>query len=190
MKKIVLTFGLISGAIMSLMMLIILPFHEAIGFGTGALILGYATMVAASLLIYFGVRTYRDNVAGGTVSFGRALGVGLLIGSIASVCYVATWEVIYFRFHSDYLVKYQAYALEQARAEGASDAELAKQKAELDKWAQLYRNPAINAAVTFLEPLPVVVIFALVSAGILSRRRKESLVVENSTSRQVTERRL
>jgi hypothetical protein len=75
MKKIVLTFGLISGAILSVMMLITLPFHDALGFDR-SLILGYTSMVLAFLLVFFGVRSYRDNIAGGSVSFGRALAVG------------------------------------------------------------------------------------------------------------------
>ncbi len=44
MKKIVLTFGLISGAIISGMFLLTLPFHDAIGFDR-SLIVGYTTMV-------------------------------------------------------------------------------------------------------------------------------------------------
>jgi hypothetical protein len=171
MKRIVLTFGLIAGAIMSVLMAVTMPFHDKIGFDRG-LILGYTTMVIASLLIYFGVRAYRDNVAGGSVHFGRALWVGLLIGVVASLCYVATWEVIYFNFKPDFAEKYQAYILEKARAEGASEAEMATKKAELDKFNEMYKNPAINAAYTFLEPLPVVLIFALLSAGVLSRGRK------------------
>ena len=50
MKKIVWTFGLISGGILSAMMLITMPLQLKIGFDHGALI-GYSTMVAASLLI-------------------------------------------------------------------------------------------------------------------------------------------
>ena len=72
MKKTVLTFGLISGAILSAMMLATLPFLDGIGFDRGEII-GYTSMVLAFLLIFFGVRSYRDNVAGGTVGFGRAL---------------------------------------------------------------------------------------------------------------------
>lgn len=173
MKRTVLTFGLISGAIMSAMMLATLPFQDVIGFDRGAII-GYTTMVAASLLIYFGVRAYRDNVAGGTVRFGRALAVGALIAAVASVCYVATWEVIYFKFAPDFGTKYQAHVLEKARANGASEEALAKRKAELDRFTELYKNPAINAAITFLEPMPVALIVALVSAGVLSRRRKDA----------------
>ena len=62
-------------------------------------------MVLAFLLIYFGIRSYRDNVAGGTVRFGRAFAVGALIATVASVCYVATWEVIYFNFAPDFAAK-------------------------------------------------------------------------------------
>jgi hypothetical protein len=39
------------------------------------------------------------------------------------------------------------------------------------EFAELYKNPAINAAITFIEPLPVGLIIALVTAGVLSQRR-------------------
>ena len=173
MKKTVLTFGLISGAIVSGMMLLTFPFHDELGFDRG-LIVGYTSMVLAFLLIYFGVRSYRDNVAGGTVTFGRALVVGALIGALASACYVATWEIMYFKFNvgHDIIPQYQAQALEEARANGDSEEAIARQKAEMDQFAARYENPAYNAMVTFSEPLPVALIMALVSAGVLSRRRK------------------
>jgi len=175
MKKIVLTFGLISGAILSGMMLITLPFHDAIGFDR-SLILGYTSMVLAFLLVFFGVRSYRDNIGGGTVRFGRAFAVGALIAVVGSLCYVATWEVAFFTFAPDYLTKYQAHMLEKERAAGASEEAISLKKAEMDKFAVMYRNPAINAALTFVEPLPVGLIFALVSAGVLSRRKKSPAV--------------
>src|SRR5215217_5681998 len=119
MKRTVWTFGLISGVILSGMMLITIPFEDRIGYDRGEII-GYTTMVLASLLIFFGIRSYRENVAGGSVSFGRALAVGTLIVVISSICYVATWEVIYFKFAPDFLEKYQAHMIEKARANGAS----------------------------------------------------------------------
>lgn len=171
MKKTVLTFGLISGAILSAMMLITLPFHEVIGFDRLEII-GYTSMVLAFLLIFFGVRSYRDNVAGGSVGFGRALAVGALIAVVASICYVATWQVIYFRLAPDFTTHYQEHILEKARADGESDEAIARRKADMERFAELYSNPAINAAITFVEPLPVALIVALVSAGVLSRGRK------------------
>ena len=174
MKKTVWTFGLISGGLLSGMMAATIPFQDSSSLDH-SLLLGYATMVLSFLLIYFGVRSYRDNVGRGTVGFGRALAVGSLIGVVSSVCYVATWEVMYFKFMPDFLTKYGAHELEKARAGGASEATLAQKKVELDKFEKMYQNPAINAAFTILEPLPVALLVALVSAGALSRRKRPDL---------------
>lgn len=173
MKKIVLTFGLIAGAIMSVMLASTVPFADQIGFDKGAII-GYTSMVLAFLMVYFGVRTYRDNVAGGTITFGRAFLVGLLITFVASACYVATWQVVYHRFMPDSGQKYVAHALEKAKKEGASAEKLAAMKTEMDEFLVLYQNPLFNVAVTFLEPLPVGIVFTLGSAWFVSRRRKSS----------------
>ena len=50
MRKIVLTFGLIAGAVMSATFLIALPFQDQIGFDNGMLV-GYTSMVAAFLMV-------------------------------------------------------------------------------------------------------------------------------------------
>ncbi len=183
MKKIVLTFGLISGAILSVMMLLTIPlvFEDSIGYDQG-MVIGYATMVLAFLLIYFGVRSYRDNVAAGSVSFGRAFAVGALIMVIASVCYVATWQLIYFKLKPGYAAQFAAHNIERARRGGASEAEVQRKVAEAQQFAERYNNPLFNSAVTFLEPLPVGLVFALVSAAVLRRRRSEAGGAELATS--------
>ena len=173
MKKIVLTFGLIAGAVLSALMAAMLPFVEDVGFDNG-MILGYTTMVVAFLLVFFGVRSYRDNVAGGRVGFWRAFAVGLSIAAVASVCYAAMWHFYSQRYAQDFIPKYQAHVLEKARAEGATEQEIARQRAELEDFARQYENPAFKAAVTFFEPMPVGLIVALLSAGFLSRRRSTS----------------
>lgn len=171
MRKVVLTFGFIAGAILSVMMLITIPFHDRIGFDKGWII-GYTTMVLAFFMVFFGVRSYRDNVAGGSVTFGRALKVGLLITAIASVCYVATWELVYNKFAPDYLDKYGAYTIDKARRSGASDSAIAVQERENTEFKEMYKNPLVNIALTLLEPLPVGLLFTLVAAGVVSRKRR------------------
>jgi hypothetical protein len=172
MRKIVLTFGLIAGAILSAMMLITLPFHDQIGFGDTGLIIGYTTMVLAFLMVFFGVRSYRDNVAGGSVRFGRALMVGLLITAVATVCYVATWELVYFKLAPDFTDKYAAYEVAKAKKAGATDAQIAETTKQMAQFKEMYKNPLVNIALTSLEPLPVGILFALVAAGVLSRKRR------------------
>lgn len=173
MKKTVLTFGLISGGILSAMMLLTMPYMHSIGYDQ-ALVIGYTTMVLAFLLVYFGVRSYRDNVAGGTIRFGRALAVGSMIALIASLCYVATWELLFFEISPDYATEFRRTAIERAQASGGTPAEVRAKVAEAEHFSDLYQNPAINAAMTFVEPLPVGLVMALVSAGVLSRRRRGS----------------
>jgi hypothetical protein len=174
MKKIVWTYGLISGAVASALLALTIPFQGEDGFDH-SLVVGYAAIVLSFLLIYFGVRSYRDKVGRGRIGFGRALAVGSLIGLIASLCYVGTWQVVYFKFMPDFMSNYNARELEKARAAGESEATLAQKKIEMDKFEKMYQNPAINAAFTILEPLPVALIIALVSAGVLSRSKKADL---------------
>jgi hypothetical protein len=170
MKKIVLTYGLIGGGILGAMMAITFPFHEQIGFDRGVYV-GYTSMVLAFLMVYFGVVSYRDNVAGGSVTFGRAFAVGLLISLITMACYVVVWEVVYYNFMPDYLDQYTVYALEQARLAGKTAEEIAQQAKEMQEFMEMYKNPLVNIAFTLLEPLPVAVVFTLVTAGITSRKR-------------------
>jgi hypothetical protein len=173
MKKIVLTFGLIAGAMLSAMMLLTLPFMDRIGFDKGMFI-GYAGMVLAFLMVYFGVRSYRDNVAGGSIGFGRAFLVGLAITAIASTCYVATWQLIYYKITPDFTEKYTAYAVGTARKSGATEEKIAAQTKEIAEMMAIYKNPLANIAITFLEPLPVGLVFTLVTAGLLRRRRHDT----------------
>ena len=173
MKKIVLTFGLISGAVISALMFATIPFMHKIGFNRG-LVIGYTTMVLAFLLVFFGIRSYRENVGDGRLSFGRAVGVGLLIMLITCACYVVSWEIIYFNIMPDFTEKYAAFVIENERAKGASQAELAAKMEEMKRFSELYNNNIFfNVGMTFLEPLPVGVIMTLISALILRRRGKD-----------------
>src|SRR5688572_5764384 len=121
MKRTVWTFGLIAGGIMSVMMLATIPFIEKIETVVNTELLGYTTIIAAFLLIFFGIRSYRDNNAGRTISFGRAFVVGVLINVVASACYVATWELIYYRLYPDFGERYAAHAIEKERARGGTE---------------------------------------------------------------------
>ena len=176
MKKTVLTFGLISGAILSVMMVITIPFVEKIGFSHG-MVIGYTTMVLAFLLVFFGIRSYRENVGAGRISFGRALGVGLLIMVVAAVCYVVTWEIIFFNFLPDFTDKYAAHAIEGLRASGKPPEQIEREIEEMSRLMTLYKNNVfVNVAFTFLESLPVGLVMTLISALILRRHEpKESL---------------
>jgi hypothetical protein len=151
------------------MMLATMPIHERIGYDK-ALILGYTSLVAAALLIFFGVRSYRDRVQGGRLTFGKGFQVGLLIALVASLCYVVTWEVYYFTFEPDFCANYTAHQVEKAKSSGADAAKIAEIEKEGEQLKKTLDNPLTNGAMTFLEPFPIGLLASLVSAGILRRK--------------------
>ena len=168
MKKIVLTFGLISGGILSTLMLASMSLIGSLSFSQ-AEVLGYTTIVLASLLIFFGVRRYREN-AGGTMTFGTGFLVGLLITLLSTSIYVATWEFVYFGLMPGLGDKYAAMMVDEARADGKSQAEIDALVSETAKYKALYDEPLFNAAITFAEPFPVGLVVSLVSAAVLRRK--------------------
>src|SRR5690349_14391041 len=174
MKKTVLVFGLISGALMAIFMAGTMLYVRNANFDRG-MILGYAGMVLAFLLVFFGIRSYRENIGGGQISFGRALSVGILIMLISSACYVAAWEVVYFKIMHDsmrdFVDKYQTHEIEKVRKAGGSEQDVSAKLQEMKWMRDHYDNVFFNAAITFLEPLPPGLIMTLISAVILRKKR-------------------
>jgi hypothetical protein len=172
MKKIVLTFGLISGLILSVLMGSSMLFANKFGSGHSmtAMALGYTMMVASFLLVYFGIRSYRDNVLGGQISFGRAFSCGILIALITCICYVIMWEILYFNFMPHAMDSYFAAQIHKVQSAGLDPATTARQVAAIQRSQQLYQNPFVNMAYTFMEPLPVGILMTLLSAAILRRK--------------------
>ena len=170
MKKTVLTYGLISGFLISLLMAITLPLQNRLGADHASLgyIVGYTNIVLSFLLVYFGIRSYRDE-RGGQITFAKGFAVGLCITLITCVFYVATWEIIYFNFMHDFMDKYAAHVIDKARAAGASTAAIQAKMQQMQAMKRLYENPLYNAAMTFIEPFPVGLLITLLSAAVLRR---------------------
>ena len=170
MKKTVLTFGVIAGVMISVLMDGSLILANKIGSGHNSMLLGYTMMVASFLLIYFGVRSYRDNNLGGQISFGRAFACGILIALITTVFYVATWEILYFNFMPHFMDSYWAAQIHKVQSSGLDPTTTAAKVAEIQHSQELYQNPFVNMAYTFIEPLPVGLLITLISAAVLRRK--------------------
>jgi hypothetical protein len=169
MKKNILKFGLISGALSSLMMLVTVPFADKIGFDR-AEVVGYTTIVLSFLLVFFGVRSYRDQAGNGQITFTKAFGIGISITLITCICYVLTWELLYFTVLHDFMAKYSAHLVAKLRASGASAAAIQAQLQQVNKMKELYENPFYNAAITFMEPFPIGLVVTLLSAAVLRKK--------------------
>jgi hypothetical protein len=168
-KRTILIFGLISGVISSLLMIATVPLMNQPDFDHGY-ILGYTTIVLSLMLTFFGIRSYRDNVGKGHITFGKAFLVGLAITVISCLFYVVTWEVIYFNFMPDFMDKYGAHVLQKMQASGATAAAIQQKSEEINKLKVMYKNPLFNAAMTFIEPFPVGLVITLLSAAVLRKK--------------------
>ncbi len=101
MRKTVLVYGLISGGVIIATMCgndRVWKIHSYW--------IGYLVMVVALSAMFFGVKSYRDNTLGGVIKFKTAFLVGLLITLVASVVYVAGWEVYLAVSNDDFMEQY------------------------------------------------------------------------------------
>jgi len=170
MKKNIIVFGLLSGVVISVMMLYMVSYlYNNPGFEPN-MVLGYTAMLAAFSFIFVGIRNYRNKFNNGYITFSEAFKVGLYISLIASTIYVAVWLVDYYFFVPDFMDKYAEHALEVTRREGATPAELAAKAREIAEEKEAYKNPVMVILITYAEVLPIALIITLVSALILKKK--------------------
>jgi hypothetical protein len=170
MKKIVITFGLIGGVLVSVLMGFSMSlWQEELNFEMGE-VMGYLSMIISLSSIFFGIKSYRDNHLAGAISFGRGFLVGLYITLVASAMYAVGWEIYYNTKASDFMEKYTAHTLEKAKADGATDAEIEKKRSEMASMTEWYKNPVIRFAWSIVEIFPVGLLITLLSAGLLRKR--------------------
>src|SRR5262245_14512277 len=140
MKKIVITFGAISGILSVIFMASTVYFvfiARRIGYDQG-IIVGYTGILLSFLLVYPGIRSYRENIGNGTISFGRALVVGSLITLISCAFYVLMWELFYFFFMPEFHDKMINYMMEHARISGGTADQVAAELLNIRTFAEEY----------------------------------------------------
>lgn len=176
MKKVVLTFGLISGTLVTSFLIVhmVLMSMGIVNFDNGEL-LGYSGMIVSFSMIFFGIKSYRDRQAGGAVKFGTGLKIGLLITVIASVMYATGWEIYYraANLENTFMDQYTAYSIQKAKDDGEPEEHIAKISKDMAEMKEWYRNPFIRYGMTLMEIFPVGLLVSLISSGVL--RRKEVL---------------
>ena len=174
MKKDVWKYGLLSGLALAILVAVTVPFEHHTN-ARWAMAFSYTIMVLSFLIVFVGVKHYRDTECGGSITFARALVVGGLMMLISCVCYVAMWEVLMATVEKNFAHEYTAGMVKRAQKSGLQGAALEAKIAEARKFEAMYSNPLYNAAVTLLEPLPVGMVMALVTAGVLRRKPEDSM---------------
>ena len=174
MQKIILIYGLIAGAIVSSMLVITQPMlgNGMINYDNG-MIVGYTSMVIALSVVFFGIKTFRDQEGKGKISFGTAFKIGILITLIASLMYAVSWEIYYNTVGSDFMEHYTSYQIKKQRERGATEEMIKATQKEMADFSELYKNPVIRFGMTLMEIFPVGILITLICAALL--RKKEIL---------------
>lgn len=167
MTRLIITYGAIAGIIE--LFLLALSMGLVADHGMLGMALGYLSMLIALSLVFAGVKKYRDEHLGGVIGFGKALGVGLGIAGLAALFYVIGWEAYMWSTDYRFVAEFSAKAIADMQAQGASADALAKAKADMDAFAEMYANPAMRMGITLTEIAPVALLVPLISALLLRR---------------------
>ncbi len=170
MKKNVLIFGLLSGLIASIMLVVAaIRCYNNKDF-TDGMVMGFTLMILAFSFIFVGIKNYRDKFNNGSITFSKAFKVGISIAFIASTVYVITWLIAYYGFIPDFMDKYASHVINKAKIEGKTIAEINQTIVDMADYKKIYQNPFFVVLYTYLEIFPVGLVITLVSALILRKR--------------------
>jgi hypothetical protein len=169
MRRAVIIFGSISGAIAVALMAATLPYVRS-GNLHKADFIGYSSMALSALVVFFGIRSHREKEGAGRITFGRGFLVGVLIALIGSACVVVAFQLFYFWLVPDYGDKFAACMVEKAREDGGTAEDIEKARSQAAMFKRLYDNPVTNAGVSFATSFPVGFAAAAISAAILRKR--------------------
>ena len=167
MRKTIITYGLIAGAIIALVIALSLAFDTSSEHLAALEWLGYAVMIIAFSMIFVAIKGYRDREQGGVISFGTAFGLGIGVTLVASVICVVAWEINLAVTDYAFIEEYTESVIAAETAAGATDAELASLRADMDAMKKQYSNPLFRVPMTLLEIFPVGLLITLISAAVL-----------------------
>ncbi|MBD3581051.1 DUF4199 domain-containing protein [Flavobacterium selenitireducens] len=170
MKKIILTYGIIAGFIVSLWLLTAAFIGQNEILTKYGMFFGFTSMIIAFAFIFVAVKRYRDNQLEGSITFGQALKIGVLISLVASTFYVLTWMVEFHYFIPDFMEKMTSAQIQNWKAEGLPEAELQKNIESMENWKKLYKSPVMVALITYMEILPLGLVVSLFAALILKKK--------------------
>jgi len=168
MKNTVVRYGMYGAFTISVLFLIALYAGKNLSF-TAQEVIGYTTMVVSLVFVYFGIKHYRDKENNGTVSFGKALAIGVLISLFAALAF-GIMDVIYVKYiNPDFTTEYYATITEQMK-NSLPEAEYQIKVAELEAQKELFSSPLMTFLLMSATVLIIGFIISLISGLILQRK--------------------
>jgi hypothetical protein len=171
MKSTVKRFGLYS----ALSMIVLFTLSWIIGagsdYGTQELI-GYVSIVVALSFVFFGIKHFRDKENGGSISFGKAIKIGILITLFAAVAF-GILDIVYKLINPDFTTEYYDTMVEQVKATVPAD-QLEAKLAEMESQREIFSNPVFSFLLMAFTVFIIGFIISLLSSLVLQRKKVAS----------------
>ena len=164
MNNIIIKNGLFGSIIVSALLVFVTMYMKANPEKEVSMMIGFAVMILAFFFVAWGIKQQRD-ANNGLITFGKAFMIGLWITLIISTIYVLVWLIILYNFFPNFAEHYTDMAIEKASPE-----EVAKVTEEMNSFKEMYKNPIMVILFTYIEILPLGIVFSLVSALILKKK--------------------
>lgn len=172
MKKTILRYGVYSGLLICTLTLISWYLFSGLDLGTQEL-LGYASMVVALSLIFFGIRHFRERENSGSLSLGEGLRIGLGISLITALCF-GILDVIYVKWlNPEFMDTYYQTVLADLKASLPS-AEFEQRKQEMEAQKALFSSAGMTFLLMFATVFFIGFVITLIAAFVLKRQPSQT----------------
>ncbi len=165
MNKIVLKNGLFGSLIVSALLLSVTFYMKANPEKEVSMFFGFAGMLLAFIFVVLGIKQQRDT-NNGFISLGKAFLTGFWITLIISTIYVIVWLIIFYNFFPNFAEHYTDMAIAKA-----SPDEVAQVTEDMNSFKEMYKSPIMVILLTYMEILPLGIVFSLISALILKKKQ-------------------
>jgi pheromone shutdown protein TraB len=165
MNKIVLKNGLFGSSIVTALLLSVTFYMKANPEKEVSMFFGFAGMLLAFIFVVLGIKQQRDT-NNGFISLGKAFLTGFWITLIISTIYVVVWLIVFYNFFPNFAEHYTDMAIAKA-----SPDEVAQVTEEMNSFKEMYKNPIMVILLTYMEILPLGIVFSLISALILKKKQ-------------------
>lgn len=164
MNNIVLKNGLFGSIIVTALLASVTMYMKANPEKEVSMIFGFAGMLLAFFFVVKGIKQQRE-ANNGFISLGKAFLTGFWITLIISTIYVVIWLIILYNFFPNFAEHYTDMAIAKA-----SPDEVAKVTEEMNTFKEMYKNPIMVILLTYMEILPLGIVFSFISALILKKK--------------------
>lgn len=167
MKKFIIRYGLISLAFAATIFLIMLVVGRNFSFKIQE-VLGYVSIITSLSFVFFGIKQFRDKENGGVISFGKALGMGMLITLFVALGF-AIIDYIYTAYiNPDFAQQYLDYSISELEKTLSGD-ELVAAKKEITTQMESFGS---GAGAIFMFAIVTVIgfIISLISSLFLQKK--------------------